>query len=211
LRDDKRSILFERIGECKYMPLAKVISGFPGVGKSHLFNIEQDLIILDSDSSNFSWLSNGERNPDFPNNYITHIKENLSKATVILVSSHKIVRDTLREHNIEYTIVYPNKELKNEYIERYKNRGNSEGFIQMITDNWEKFIDEIENDDYPAKIRLESGQYLKDVFVKPPKLVMCNGICTSQLDEYCGMYMSNESCPACEAIWNEAHNENTNR
>lgn len=38
--------------------------------------------------------------------------------------------------------------------------------------------------------------------------VICQGICTSQADDYCGMHMSNESCIACNAIWTNAHVEN---
>lgn len=41
--------------------------------------------------------------------------------------------------------------------------------------------------------------------------VFCSGICTSQLDDYCGMYMSNESCIACNSIWTAAHVENAIR
>lgn len=37
---------------------------------------------------------------------------------------------------------------------------------------------------------------------------MCQGICTSQLDDYCGMFMDGEECPACKSIWETAHAEN---
>jgi len=41
--------------------------------------------------------------------------------------------------------------------------------------------------------------------------VVCQGICTSQLDDYCGMHMSNETCITCNAIWTQAHLENKER
>ncbi|MEC0110434.1 hypothetical protein P4H27_26035 [Paenibacillus taichungensis] len=37
---------------------------------------------------------------------------------------------------------------------------------------------------------------------------MCQGICTSQIDDYCGMYMDGEECPACKSVWEAAHKEN---
>ncbi|CAM4410095.1 hypothetical protein PAXY110619_12460 [Paenibacillus xylanexedens] len=37
---------------------------------------------------------------------------------------------------------------------------------------------------------------------------MCHGICTSQLDDHCGMYMDGEECPACKLVWEAAHKEN---
>lgn len=183
----------------------KIISGFPAVGKSHFYENNSELIVLDSDSSKFSWISEGVRHPEFPQNYIEHIKSNIGKANVILVSSHKVVRDALKENNIHYTLMYPDKSLKDEYIQRYKHRGNNDAFIKMIDSNWDSFIDEIEQETYPEKIKLKHSQYLNDAIPRP---VVCNGICRSQLDDYCGMHMSNEECPACEAIWSQAYREN---
>lgn len=63
---------------------------------------------LDSDSSNFSWVKdeNGnntkERNPEFPKNYIEHIKSNIGKVDVIFVSSHKVVREALECYHYVY-------------------------------------------------------------------------------------------------------------
>ena len=56
----------------------KIISTFPECGKSQFVRDNKDLIVLDSDSSNFSWVKDGFnnkliRNPCFPNNYINHI------------------------------------------------------------------------------------------------------------------------------------------
>ena len=66
-----------------------IISGFPGIGKSHLYDRGWDA--LDSDSSHFSWVKDSEgkntkeRHPDFPNNYMEHIKNNLGKYYYIFV------------------------------------------------------------------------------------------------------------------------------
>lgn len=131
-----------------------VISAFPACGKSYCFNNYQDKFsMLDSDSSEFSWVKdeNGnntkERNPDFPNNYITHIRNNIGKVNIIFVSSHEVVRKALKDNNINTMIVYPNRNLKEEWIRRFEERGNNEGFINFISTNWYNFIDEIENED----------------------------------------------------------------
>jgi hypothetical protein len=140
----------------------KVISGFPGVGKSVL-SLDPCYVTLDSDSSSFSWIRPGERNPDFPNNYMQHIKYNLGKVDYILVSSHEDVRRMLREHNIEYTVVYPDVRLQEEYLKRYEGRGSDEGFISFIRLNWGQFIDDIEKETFPKKVKLMKGQHLADV------------------------------------------------
>jgi len=142
-----------------------VVSGFPGVGKTVFFEQakKSKFRVLDSDSSQFSWISEGVRNPDFLNCYIRHIENNLYKADVILVSSHDIVRQALAKNNIEYILVYPDRSLKWEYIERYASRGNNEGFLKLLEEKWDDFIDQIEQETYPTKIKLGEGQYLSDV------------------------------------------------
>lgn len=143
--------------------MTKVISGFPAVGKSYLYNNNKGLKVLDSDSRKFSWESEGVRHPDFPNNYIRHIKRNLGVVDVIFVSSHKVVREALELNGIDYTVVYPNISLKGEYISRYINRGNDDNFIEFLNNNWEEFIKDIENERFPVKVELQEGQYMKDV------------------------------------------------
>ncbi|WP_252214447.1 hypothetical protein [Clostridium sp. VAP41] len=132
-----------------------VISAFPACGKSYCFRNHQDIFsMLDSDSSEFSWIKDSEgnntkeRNPNFPSNYIDHIKENIGKVDVVFVSSHEAVRKALAENNIKTIIVYPNKCMKEEWIRRFKERGNNEAFIKFISDNWNNFINDIQNEDY---------------------------------------------------------------
>lgn len=145
----------------------KVISGFPAVGKSVLTK-DSHFVVLDSDSSLFSWTDEGERHPEFPTNYMKHIKENIGKADYILVSSHDVVRKALEKNMIDYTLVYPDVTCKDEYLERYQNRGNDEKFIQFIDSNWEKFIHDIAQETFPKKIKLAQGEFLSDVLNEIP-------------------------------------------
>jgi hypothetical protein len=149
------------------MKNTKIISAFPAVGKSWLFEQlkNSDKVVLDSDSSKFSWLSEGVRNPDFPNNYIQHIKENIGKADYIFVSSHKEIRAEMNYQNVSYTLVFPHESLIKEYIERFTNRGNDLKFIEFISNNWFHFIDDMKNENCLNKIQLLEGQYLSDVLL----------------------------------------------
>lgn len=141
--------------------MSVVISGFPAIGKTYLFN-NSNLKVTDSDSSKFSWIEKGVRHPDFPSNYIRHIKECMGVYDIVLVSSHEEVRKALQEANIDYTLVYPNIGLKNEYIQRYKDRGNPESFINLIEANWDNWIEAMEEDPADTHLILSSGDYLSD-------------------------------------------------
>jgi hypothetical protein len=126
----------------------KIISAFPGTGKSYYHKKHPDAT-LDSDSSHFSWVKDvdgnntKERNPDFPNNYIEHIKSNIGKYEYIFVSSHKEVRDALLDNCIFFYLCYPPLLQKDIYLRRYKERGSPEGFINLIDTNWENWLKDV--------------------------------------------------------------------
>jgi hypothetical protein len=136
---------------------AKVISAFPGCGKSHFYRSMKDEIkILDSDSSKFD-------KSDFPRNYIEHIKENIPSADIILVSSHEDVRKELAKNGIDFTLVFPDISLKEQYIKRYKERGSPESFIKLLDNNWDNWINQLLKQESCDKIILKKDQYLADV------------------------------------------------
>lgn len=157
----------------------KIIAAYPACGKSYFAENARDYfegefpIVLDSDSSQFSWIyENGEktdkRNPDFPQNYINHIKNNIGKADIIFVSSHDVVRKALGKNKIKFTLVVPQKNCLNEWMIRYINRGNDNDFIDTQINNWDKWLDEIDEEKgtYSKIIKLEQRQYISDVIHK---------------------------------------------
>ena len=145
----------------------KIISAFPACGKTYVFENFKNKVILDSDSSKFSWVIVGYqkvRNPDFPQNYINHIKENIGKADYILVSTHENVRRALEEADIDFYLVYPERNLKEEWIGRCFLRGSDEKFCQLIADNWDNWMDGLEEDSKKHKfMKLKSGEHLSNV------------------------------------------------
>lgn len=134
-----------------------LVCGFPGVGKSFLSKNSEACV--DSDSSSFSWSQDGTRNVNFPDNYIYHIRS-IPCNKIVFLSTHKTVRSALVNNSLKYTLIYPERSLKNEYIERYRNRGSSDKFITLMCDSWDNFITEMEEDTADRKIVLKTGQFL---------------------------------------------------
>ena len=179
----------------------KVIAAFPACGKSYCFERNEDYIILDSDSSKFSWMLRKRtkeeleaeksawdstlhkmpgsmyvdkikdelikvRNPDFPKNYIEHIKENIGKVDYIFVSTHEEVRNALSEAGIDFTLVFPEWSLREEWVGRCFIRGSGEKFCQLIADQWEDWLGQMEEEviyNNRKHYRLKAGEYLSDV------------------------------------------------
>ena len=142
----------------------KIYSVFPACGKTWLYEHQEDydLKILDSDSSQFSWIEyplinkdykQGKesvklRNPDFPNNYIKHIKENIGKYDCIFVSSHASVRAALDKEGIDFIIVYPEVSCKTEWVGRCfirEQNGESGCGAKAMYDNWDDWVSECFN------------------------------------------------------------------
>lgn len=172
------------------MKQTKIFSVFPACGKTWLTDHQDEygIMVLDSDSSKFSWkevdvevhgygtMINGEirpmtrktkiRNPDFPCNYIQHVKDNIGKYDYIFVSSHEEVRKTMNEAGIDFAIVYPNKTCMNEWIGRcyLRELNGTNGFpIKVLIDNWDKWIDQCaEEGKTHDKIILYSNEHLSD-------------------------------------------------
>lgn len=125
----------------------RIISAFPGTGKTY-FTKANPGRALDSDSSKFSWCQGPdgptkERNPEFPGNYIAHIKENIGKYEFIFVSSHKETRDALFDNCLFFYAIYPHKDCKQDYLQRYAMRGDNPGFVNLVDENWDNWLDEM--------------------------------------------------------------------
>lgn len=142
----------------------RIVAGFPGIGKSTCVR-EMGGRALDSDSSKFSWIWDGSektRNPDFPSNYIDHIKESIGKYEYIFVSTHKEVREALHQSCLFFYLVYPPINAKEVYLERYQNRGSSPEFISLLSSHWEQWITELSTESRCTHVTMRSA-FLCDV------------------------------------------------
>lgn len=136
--------------------MPKVVSGFPGIGKSYFTTCVSG--VSDSDSSKFP-------KENFPQNYMEHIKALLAQGTTryIMVSSHDAVRAALVEAGIPYNLVYPSLDQKLDYMTRYEKRGSPEAFLKLMDSHWDVFIQECQRQEGCNKIELKKGQFLFDV------------------------------------------------
>lgn len=149
------------------MRFASVVSAFPGCGKSYLFQSNSSRIILDSDSIHFSWADEERtvRNPNFPDNYMTHIQESRPESDLVLVSSHAEVRRAMLKKGIPYHLVMPEPACKEDWLNRLRQRGSPASFVALIDSNWDSWTSILPEElDYNVQVsRLDSGQYLADI------------------------------------------------
>lgn len=107
------------------------------------------------------------RNPHFIDDYLNHIKENIGKVDFIFVSSHLDVRRALEADGIDYITVYPNQNMKAEWIGRMYLRGSNAAFIKFQSEHWDEFTNSIDKEPHGiAVIRLGSNQYIDLDYIK---------------------------------------------
>lgn len=143
-----------------------IISAFPGCGKSEATRMHKtsEEIWLDSDSSKFHWIYAADgykwNNPNFPQNYLKHIQNFSGYADVIFVSTHKEILELLCEHGVPFVLVRPHRDLKDVYLQRYKERGNDDSFINLMDSKWDQFMDDTSKFTKSAIRFFELGKYL---------------------------------------------------
>ena len=127
-----------------------IICGFAGIGKSYVARHKAKWVDLESTPFNKDWET-----------YVRVAKHMYDSGYHVMLSCHKELREELHESGIYFTVVIPDKADKAEYLRRYKERGNDEKFIKLFEDNFEKFIDEIVDEETEVDV-LESKEYLSN-------------------------------------------------
>ena len=132
---------------------------------SNVIDMESTLYKYLGDFEEKEYLKSTERklNRKWPENYFEELMRVKDMYDYILISD-EICDKFLQEKNFQYWWVYPQKELKEEYMERCRKRGNNNEFISWYSKRWNEWIDKCKNDKFASKhIELQSNQYLEDV------------------------------------------------
>lgn len=145
-----------------------IIAGFPGIGKTSLSGKYNNIIDLDETRFVFLNLTEEDKkqgylrkyDEDYPMNYYNIIMEMTRRYDAVLIGQSKIL-DVLNEKSIDYILVYPERHLKQEYLDRYRQRGDSENYLSIMDANWDYYITELDKDRH-KKIVMTTGKYLID-------------------------------------------------
>ena len=104
-------------------------------------------------------------NPDWPNNYIKQIKQCKKDYDIILVWDREDIIKEYLNNNIGFMLCYPSKEDLKYYISRFKNRGNSEEYIEWKINQYGEKIKNFEELNV-EKIVLTDNETLENYLIK---------------------------------------------
>lgn len=133
-----------------------IISGFSNTGKSFITENEK-INCIDLDTCYFNKIDG------WVEIYIECALALREKYDYVLITTHGDVLHKLNKRGIKYYLVYPKKELKDEYRERAIKRGSSEDFIEGFFSRWDTHIDDCIKNKNENKIVLNTNEYLSDI------------------------------------------------
>lgn len=160
-----------------------IISAFAGSGKTVLAeSVPKE--VIDLESSDYRWNYTEEattdregrkgdttgrtENPNFVKDYVDAILEADKEYTIVLISCHENILDELLSRGASYTMAIPGRGMKQTFMKRYEDRGNSTGFIESMNEGYDKFVTSmltrvVENDPVRVVWLTEDKPYLSDV------------------------------------------------
>ena len=106
-----------------------IFCGYAGVGKSTAAKKIVRVVDLESTPFQKDWET-----------YARVAKHMSDQGYIVLVSCHKELREELRRIGADYIVVYPEKNQKEIYRQRYIERGNTPEFIETQMKHWDEWV-----------------------------------------------------------------------
>ncbi len=134
-------------------------AAFPGTGKTHICKHTK----LKATEVEF-WQYESQTQ------YIQDVKSLIGEVDFVFLSTEVEGLQLLHNEGLEIFLVYPQKNLRNEYLDRYIERDNPYDFIGTMMKFWDTTIEKLQEQKYCKHFVLEKNQYLNDVlnlFSKP--------------------------------------------
>ena len=116
--------------------------------EGHLNQFKQQIISVD--------------NPDFPDNFIQYIKENIGKVDVIFVDSDIRIRQWLDKAKIKFVTVYPWSNCLSEWIGRMYLQDYHDLIIRNKINGWNHEVYYTKEPCGDRQIRLSHGKYINE-------------------------------------------------
>ena len=157
----------------------RIIAAFSGVGKSYYCKQNPkavDVVVMPYKFSNFYEVAvkvEGESTKDhgdlmrlenWQKFYFAALMESYRREPdkVIVSPTVDYVRFRLKVQGIPFLLVYPNRDLKEVYRQRYIDRGNTQEFLDVFIGDWDNWMDTLRSHG-GTHMELLKDVYLSDV------------------------------------------------
>ncbi|MGI5842452.1 MAG: hypothetical protein ACOX6H_04105 [Christensenellales bacterium] len=159
------------------------IVAVPAVGKSYVCDNYQNFIDVDEERLRIKYYipegitraqreatkgsKHWEKRPNYAENFEKRMQELAKTNKIFLAAPHPETIDFFTKNNIKFCFVYTSYECKEELINRMKQRGNSQEFINANANAFDDYyVKNRQENQSVLHYELKPGQYLLDVLHK---------------------------------------------
>ncbi len=103
---------------------------------------------------------------DWPENYIKAVINQYNESRYVIIPPIMPVLEALRNEDIPYILCYPERGAKEVYERRYRERGNTDNFLDVFIGHWDHFMDVMEKDSGEHHMVMKTDEYLTDLYSK---------------------------------------------
>lgn len=136
-----------------------IIAAFPGAGKT---TIEQQYPDTFKDTPTEDLVELYGWTPLYFEEFADRVAEVVQSGKIAFMLPVTDVMDRLIGLGYQVKCYVPNQSDKEEYMDRYKERGSDESFLKRIDSSWDWWLHQIHTGGYDVTV-LKPGQYLSDV------------------------------------------------
>lgn len=123
-----------------------ILSSFVGCGREFIKNTHGDKVkIFDAVKD----VQVDENNEDSLDSYFNVVMSQVNDNDIVFIGFSEKIRNKFNENNIDYDVFYPDKDRRREFIENQVRKRAKPNDIRDIDKNFEKWVDDIENDESP--------------------------------------------------------------
>lgn len=154
-----------------------IIASFAGTGKTYLSKKYKN--VIDLEPAPYKWIFEDMKNtfsenvkgkakvvnPEWPMNYVNKILEELNNYDIVLIGLNRESRDMLEKMGYKYYLCFPDKEKKEEYLQRFIKRGNPPEFIEKQSYYFDNELPLLYNEKM-EKMLLDGNEYLEDYLLR---------------------------------------------
>lgn len=95
--------------------------------------------------------------------FLQDVKKHIGIVDIIFLQTDAESLNILQQEGLEIILIYPHKNLRNEYLDRYIERDNPYDFIGSMMKYWDSTIDRLSNQRNCKHFVLEKNQYISDI------------------------------------------------
>ena len=145
-----------------------IISCFAGIGKNYaikyLTNIIQDIKYIVQKKKGDFYINICTSSQDYIN-YINTISKSVD---ILFIPYFLNMEKRFIQGKVDYYLIYPSINCKNEYIKRFKELDFTKEQIKYLSNNWDNMIFDCENCNISnnKKIKLSKNTYLLDMLLR---------------------------------------------